>query len=322
MYKVKDSFVQKFYKSNLSNYEQCILLELAFRCNEQGEVKGVYYKDIIEEIGCSTAQFYNVLESLESKELIIADKSNYYGDWNIIVLSNNFEQEKISPDKYSKFSNLNFKLFDSKEFKQLKAGARRVLLYIIFRVLKQKYNEDNKGFDENKKNKLRYSAKISKYKTIAKEIGISERACKEYINELIGLKFIHVGNNIDINKKQFDVITLLAAGLKAPSIESTSKGKISPQKRSYLHKHLIHFVKTLCRRYKLITDSLNLVNTSVLIQQYKNIAKKKGKDIYNIVLNAIKSSKSLTSSELSSITVHAIVRELINKDYTESILVY
>lgn len=319
MLKIKDTFIQRFYRTDLSNYEQQILLELTFRCDETGSVKGIYYKDIIEKIGCSIAQFYNVLIKLEEKDFILCDKdTTYYGDWNIQILSNDFTNDKLQTEKYSKFSNFNLELFNKDELKKQKAGARRLLVYIAFRVLKQKYNQENKGMEENKRNHLKYTPKINKYKTISKEIGITERACKEYAEELSKAGFISIGNNIDVNGKPYDIITLLASVLKTPVVEATTRGKVVPQKRNNLHAHFEHYVKTLCRRNKINTNTLNLTDTAILLMQYKDKALKKGKDIYTIVRNAIKS----LSDDLSSRIIHYIIKELIEKDYNESILIF
>lgn len=319
MLKIKDVFIQRFYRSNLSNLEQLILLELAFRSDETGEVQGIYYKDIICSVGCSAAQFYNILKSLENKDFITCDKSSYHGDWDILVLQNDFSaDEHNDAHKYEKFSNLNMELFERAEFKALRAGARRLLVYVVFRVLKQKYREENNGTEENRKNHLRYTPKINKYKTMAKEIGITPRACREYANELVKAGFISIGNKISMNEKKYDVITLLASALKTPNVEVTSRGKATLQKRNHLHKHLMHYVQTICRRSKITANLINLVDTAMLMLQYRVAAARQHKDIYNIIKNAIKSM----SEELSSKTVHCVIRELLKKDYTESILAF
>lgn len=319
MLKIKDIFIQKLYRTDLSNFEQQILFELTFRCDETGSVKGIYYKEIIEKIGCSVARFYNVLANLEEKDFILCDRdTTYYGDWNIQIFSNDFTNDKLQTAKYSRFSNFNIEMFNKDEFKNLKAGARRLLIYIAFRVLKQKYNQENKGMEENKRNHLKYTPKINKYKTMSKEIGITERACKEYAEELSKAGFISIGNNIDVNSKPYDIITLLASVLKTPVVEATAKGKIVAQKRNNLHAHFEHFVKTICRRNKINTNTLNLTDTAILLMQYKDKALKKGKDIYTIVRNAIKS----LSDDLSSRIIHCIIKELIEKDYNESILIF
>lgn len=317
MLKIKDAFLQRFYRYNLSGFEQMILLELAFRCNDSGTVKGIYYKEITANVGCSIAQFYNILGSLKVKGFIDCRRSTYYGDWDVTVLRNDFTLGNIG--RYDNYSNLNLELFEKKEFRGLRAGARRLLMYFTFRVMKQKYNEKNIGNEENRRNRLKYTPKIDKYNTMAKEVGITQRACKEYVEELVKAGFISVGNKIDINDKEYDVITLLAAVLKTPSIDVAAQGgKRVLQARNHLHKNLIHIVRTICRRSRVYASQDDITDTAMLILQYKAAAEKKHKDIYGIIENAIKS----LNDALSGRVVHSIVKDLLNRNYDESILVY
>lgn len=324
MQKVKDTILKKLYQANLSNYEQLIYQYLIFIADEKGQVKGVYYKEICEYVKCSIAQYYNCIANLETYGLVKIKRIGTGAEWNIEVLNNSFDKE----DNYKDFCDLNISLFEKKEYFELRAGARRVLMYLVFRVIKQKYLTQKKlNIKNSNSNSLCYALEKNKsevhmLEVMSKEIGIQVRMCKEYLKELKSTKYISIGLCIDINGKNYDVITLLADNLKIPDVEATEKGVVKSKKKGSLHMHIIHTVKYLCRIYKLKYDLLNLTDVALLILQYKNKAMNVGKNIYEVIKTSLSAYKKEGNENLSSYIVHSILKNVISKDYTNSLLIY
>ena len=69
MLKIKDTLIKRIYSNNLTRYELITLLELIKISDEEG-IANVYYKEIVNTIGCNTSTFYNVINSLKDKNFI------------------------------------------------------------------------------------------------------------------------------------------------------------------------------------------------------------------------------------------------------------
>lgn len=314
MHKIKDNIIQKFYRMDLSTIEQLIFRELIYISDENGVIKNNYYKEIIENTGCSTAQYYRAIKKLENKRLI--DKIKNTKD--IVIIGNDFDDTKRFK-KFTNFCDLNFVLYESREYKQLRAGSRRLLEYFIFRIFKQRKKAE-------RYNSLKYVYKnrslIHSYQLIKNEVfngKLSLRMFKIYIKELIKFKFISIGHGIDTNQNKYDIITVLATKLQTPTIEITEKGKRTTKKRNSKHKHYVHILKNYLRQNKIESDTLNINNVAEFFTQYEKKAKENKKNIYQIIKTAI---NNFTLSALDSKIVHAIVKKLLAKDYNASLIVY
>lgn len=304
MQKIKDDLIKKIFKCNLSRIGLVMLLDLINIADERGQVQ-IYYKDLISLVQCSGAQFYNVLNDLENIGFIKKQKNQEFKqEIEVFVIGNDFTKG------YCNYVDTNKIFFTGRQYKNLKAGEIRMYLYFLFRVCKQKYNEDND------KNKLFYNGS---YEKIAKQLGVKERMVKIYCKSLKKKAFICIGEQIDCKKKKYDIITLNKESIKAPEIQITEKGKPDNMKSKPLHLHWCHYIKNLCRRYGISYDYENLNDTALLFNQYKKYAKEQSKDIYIVLKNAI---INLRENILDSKIVHYIIRSLIGLDYTENIIAY
>ena len=304
MQKIKDNLIKKMYRYDLSRIGFVTLLDLINIADEKGKVQ-IYYKDIVNLIECSEAQFYNVLKDLEDVGIIERKRNNEYkNEIEITIVENDFTKG------YSNYVDTNKIFFTERQYKNMKAGEIRTYLYFLFRVCKQKYNENND------KNKLFYNGS---YKKIAKQLCVTERMVKVYCRLLDEKGLICVGEQIDCKKKKYDIITLNKEKTKAPVILVAEKGKQEEIKSKPLHLHWCHYIKNLCRRYGKTYDTDNLNNTAMLFNQYKKKAEEQNKDIYRILTNAV---LNLKDNVLDSKIMHCITRTLIGLDYAESIIAY
>lgn len=311
MQKIKDTLIKRLFKYNLTKYQFLVMLELIQISNEQGRVN-VYYKDIIKNINCSNATFYNAINELEELGFITKEKNDIYkAEIDITICDNNFSE------KYTNYVKTNIAFFSNKIYKRLCAGAIRTFLYLLFRVMKARYSHDI-SCELHKKNKLKFN---ECYISIAKSIGITKRMLKKYLSDLLRNKIISIGlEKMEFAKRKHDVITVAHSILANATIEVTEKGKPVTKTEPTLHTHFKHFIKNICRRKHIDTgNEKDIDDTAILMTQYNNIASKQGKDIYSILTSAL---SQFAEQILDSKRVHYIVKSIINKDYNETIIVY
>ena len=112
--------------NNVSKTEMNIFLQCVRYQDEKGQVIGAYYKYFMDLLGFKSKQtFYNVLRSLSEKKLL-SYTQNVRGDYDIHVENQAYvHQEK--PD----YIDLNKVIFQSKEFFQLKAHEKYILLDLM-----------------------------------------------------------------------------------------------------------------------------------------------------------------------------------------------
>lgn len=339
MFKVKDEIIKYFYRENLTGCDQLTYIALRTMCDERGVVNGCYYKEIVEMIGYSEGQFYRSLYALEEKGLI--DVSDNRKEKTIVIIGNVFSNYEAS-NQYTDYCDMNLKLYDVEAYKELRAGARRILEYFVFRVLKQKYKTDEtirakkiksgEKVHDNNLNSLLYAldkkyaqSEIHMFEKIKNEVfgmdGITFRMFRSYLKELKEAGFISVGYGIDVNGTRYDIITVSAEMLHTPTIEVTEHGVLAQKVRNSKHNHHLHFVKYLCRMFKLVSDKINLANVADLFVQYRIKAEKQQKNLYAVIKTAL-SSFSKENNCLDSRIIHSLIKRIIAKDYSNTLLVY
>jgi len=302
---IKDDLIRKLYRINISKLALITFLDLVNFANEKGRVE-IYYKDMVRVIGCSQAQFYNVLIDLEDLGLIRRGKNSLFKKEIVVdITGNDFTSG------YKNYVNTNSDFFYKRFYKDLKSGEIRTYLYILFRVSKQKARVSN-----NDSNKLYYNDSIE---TVSNRLNMKVRMVRYYLKKLDEMGYICIGEKIDINKKDYDIITLNKESTKTPTDQYTEKGQVEENEVLPLFSHWCHYIQTLCRRYGKNFDLLNLKDTAILLNQYRKSAEEHGKDIYNVISNAF---NNLKDDILDSRSIHYIVRSLIGIDYSESIIIY
>lgn len=307
MQKIKDSLLKALYRYSLSRLAFVILLDLVNFSDEKGRVS-IYYKDIYALAHCSPAQFYNVLQDLEEVGIIHREKNSINKEEIVITIPGN----DFVKTGYSNYVDINTHFFVNRLYKDLKAGEIRLYLYIFFRVAKQKKNVH---IQTENKSKLFYR---ESYKTLSDKVGMSLRMTRHYAKTLSNKGYVCVGEKINISNKKYDVITLNRPTTQAARISVMEHGIRQEIKPNPLHLHWTYFIHNLCRRHKITADTDSVNDAAVLIGQYRQKAVQKGRDIYNVVSNAMTS----LAGQLDSRILHNIIRSLIDLDYNDSIVVF
>ncbi len=126
MQKLKNSVIDAMIKLHMTKAEVDFVLELSHHQDDTGTVYGVYYKDVCKAINISYETFYVVLRSLEQKQLIKYEK-NYYGDWDICIVNNDFSQGSYEEGYIS----TGHDLFYNKTFKTMKANEKLLAMQLL-----------------------------------------------------------------------------------------------------------------------------------------------------------------------------------------------
>lgn len=315
MLRIQTQLIQKIYRYDLSRLTNIILLDLIQLSDEKGNVQ-VYYKDIVERAGCSNATFYNVICELQELGFIKCRKNDLYkSELDITILNNDFSNYDYRNGNYV---DINVVLFTERYYAALSAGEIRMILYILMRIKKQGYVNSLTNELKDKKSKLLY--RFNTYKTIAKEIGITVRMAKIYLKSLIKRKFINFSIHIDINSKKFDIITLSRKLLDVAKIYVTTGGTKTEDNSYLMRTNYLHFIRTLCRRYKIYLPTYDLEDIAMLMKQYRSRATQHNKNIYNVIANALEQIKN--NNIFDTRILHNIVKSLIDRDYAADIVVY
>lgn len=305
MKKIKDELVKKMYKSNLTQDELLFLFQL-FQISNIDGICNIYYKDMANIIHCSISNFYNIISSLKNKGFITFVKcKECKQEITVNILNNNFNTK----NKFKNYIDLNFKVFDINLLKTLRAGSIKLLLYSIFRILKQRSRKSH-----NDINKLIYR----NIKSICLELNISERMLKEYFNELNKVNILNLSIKQDKNNKTFKLIEIDSDLLSKPTIEITEKSKTVIKTENSIHRYYTNIIKNLCRRKNINYTERNLNDVAILMNQYWKIAISNNKDIVSIINNVF----SNLEKELNSIVVHKIIKVFINHSFTNKYIIY
>lgn len=281
----------------LSRLELKLLFWLAAHQDERGNVTGVYYSDIADELHCSVSGFYLTRDSLTDKHYITWDKSDT-ADMDIKLTGNNFvfNGETI----YENYIDIDIAIFKDEEFFKLKAGAIKLAMYFLKRVeaAGAVTKQDSPSTPEREAElarKLWYNP-LEFYKVVKKLLCIDIRTIKEYIKVL--KPWIGEGK-VQNEGKFYKVVTVLKR-----SILKNPETKSYPEQEAYRQT-----VKMFCRRNGIEHDSRNLRDTADLIRQYRKLAERAGCNILTLIAAAINNA---CGSVLNSYHVHTALRNLIH----------
>ena len=165
MQKIKYSVLDKLLQADLSRAEMDFILHISHYQDDSGCVSGIYYRDICNVLQISYQTFYDVLHSLQVKEIISVTKA-YYGDWDVTILDNSFQ------DGITGYVSTGDDLFLDPEFQ--KCGPQEKLLALEF--LKIAKNPSNGGKYKIGKEKL--------YEKYCKLFSVTKRVFLRYLHRL------------------------------------------------------------------------------------------------------------------------------------------
>jgi hypothetical protein len=318
MQKIKRELYDKIINSKLSRLELHFLFYLAMRCDPDGKVSGVYYHSLCEALNCSVAKFYQLRDSLTKKGFISWTK-NHSADIDLVLIGNQFEK-KYDREKedyiYSNYVDININIFHDEKFFKCKAGAIQMAMYFINRVeasgaVTAENSITRNQSDENKK-KAELKRKLwflpyNDYKILSDLLNVTLRMIKRYFEELED--WISVVHDLDIDGKEKDIITVERAAVLRPFYQASDSNKrkkvnVYPERYQY-----VHFVKTYCRRQGITYDQEEMLSdTADLIQQYRNAAREKDRNIFSLLSRAIQNAASVV---LNSFNVHKALTNLL-----------
>ena len=178
MQKLRLTYVKRLIESNITAKEIDFIVYLSHFQSENGTICGVYYKDVCSAMFFSSYQtFYNVLHSLEQKNLIKVVHNKEQGDFDVTFVGNDCSNiEEVMKEGYI---NTNKQVFYTRSFQKLKSKEKLLLLHLI------KITGANRA-----------SYRINKdlfYRTYTNLLGVTKRVIRGYLKTLkqffsIGIK--------------------------------------------------------------------------------------------------------------------------------------
>ena len=105
-----------------------LLIYLCQFQNGYGDVIGINYETTINEIGICKSSFYNMLYSMEKKEIIKINELSEHGYWAVTILNNKYTS---SEDCKKGYINMNYQILHSDGFKKLTKAEKIIVLNIL-----------------------------------------------------------------------------------------------------------------------------------------------------------------------------------------------
>lgn len=246
MGKIKNFIVEKMIKLKLTSKEIDFMLFIFPLQDNEGNVYGLYYKNLCKRMHMSYQGFYNVMKSLEKKGMIKCNKGNYF-DHDIKILENTFRNHAERSEGYVP---ANYNLFYEEEFYKLKAGAKLLALYLL-----KICGAGKKGYHEISTEKF--------YAEYPKKFGdVSERVMRTYLMQL--KPFFSIGIK---NGKYY----------MRPRVEIFKRDRV--QRESFTE----HTVDSIYRRNRVSkVNPTEIKEVGSLIWQYEGVAAKFGKNLTDV----------------------------------------
>ena len=125
MNKLKNSYIDKMVDQQLSSKEIDFILYIAKYQNESGIISSVYYKDVCSAINISIQKFYDIVNSLQEKDLISTEKISR-ADICVTLIGNSFYDKDFSVG----YLNVASMDLQNQKFCNMKAGSKLLYLYM------------------------------------------------------------------------------------------------------------------------------------------------------------------------------------------------
>ena len=271
--KIKYALLDSWCERNVTNKEIDFLLHISHYQDERGQIMGIYYRDVCSACNMSIQTFYDVLRSLQKKEIITYTSVNY--DYDITILDNDFSYKGSYKEGYV---NVSKSVFDSKSFKSLRA-KEKMLFLLFMKVTHGAARSYRQGAEEF-------------YKKYMDLLGVTENIFRTYLHSL--KKFFSIGR-----KNGNYYVTYLVSIFKPKRSESETD------------QFLGHVVKADCRRSKIKEiENEAIKDTIQLVKQYRQEARDQGRDILGIIKDSISDSvQNFKHKILDAKYVHKLVRK-------------
>lgn len=277
--RIKYSLIEKL--KNLTSTEMDLFLYVAKYQRLNGFVAGVHNQDVCRATGMCKQSFYTAMRGLERKGIVKISRTSDI-DYDLLILDNDFTGDDAFKAGCEGYIDLSRSIFHKKQFKQLKAKEKWLLLYFLH------CTHDNSS-----------SYRIGTgnfYKKFCTLLGVTKRMVRSYLHSLRA--FFSVGIVKGIYYITFK-----------KSVFNQKQGEQEKQEHEF-------FASALLRRNKIRKYNQEaLAETAKLIKQYRGIAHDSGYNIFDVLEKAVRESIPDESKpkdrKLSYKYVHKLVRKTL-----------
>lgn len=277
--RIKYSLIDKL--KNLTSTEMDLFLYIAKYQRLNGFVAGVHNQNVCKATGMCKQSFYTAMRGLERKEIVKINRTSDI-DYDFLILGNDFTGDDAFKAGCEGYIDLSRSIFHKKQFKQLKAKEKWLLLYFLH------CTHDNSS-----------SYRIGTgnfYKKFCTLLGVTKRMVRSYLHSLRA--FFSVGIVKGIYYITFK-----------KSVFNQKQGEQEKQEHEF-------FASALLRRNKIRKYNQEaLAETAKLIKQYRGIAHDSGYNIFDVLEKAVRESIPDESKpkdrKLSYKYVHKLVRKTL-----------
>ena len=277
--RIKYSLIDKL--KNLTSTEMDLFLYIAKYQRLTGFVAGVHNQDVCRATGMCKQSFYTAMHGLERKGIVIISRTSDI-DYDFLILGNDFTGADAFKAGCEGYIDLSRSIFHKKQFKQLKAKEKWLLLYFLH------CTHDNSS-----------SYRIGTgnfYKKFCAMLGVTKRMVRSYLHSLRA--FFSVG-----------IVKGIYYITYKRSVFNQKQGEQEKQEHEF-------FASAIVRRNKIRKyDQEELSETAKLIKQYRGIAHDSGYNIFDVLEKAVRESIPDESKpkdrKLSYKYVHKLVRKTL-----------
>ena len=277
--RIKYSLIDKL--KNLTSTEMDLFLYIAKYQRLNGFVAGVHNQNVCKATGMCKQSFYTAMRGLERKEIVKISRTSDI-DYDFLILGNDFTGDDAFKAGCEGYIDLSRSIFHKKQFKQLKAKEKWLLLYFLH------CTHDNSS-----------SYRIGTgnfYKKFCTLLGVTKRMVRSYLHSLRA--FFSVG-----------IVKGIYYITYKRSVFNQKQGEQEKQEHEF-------FASALLRRNKIRKYNQEaLAETAELIKQYRGIAHDSGYNIFDVLEKAVRESIPDESKpkdrKLSYKYVHKLVRETL-----------
>lgn len=277
--RIKYSLIDKL--KNLTSTEMDLFLYIAKYQRLNGFVAGVHNQNVCKATGMCKQSFYTAMRGLERKEIVKISRTSDI-DYDFLILGNDFTGDDAFKAGCEGYIDLSRSIFHKKQFKQLKAKEKWLLLYFLH------CTHDNSS-----------SYRIGTgnfYKKFCTLLGVTKRMVRSYLHSLRA--FFSVG-----------IVKGIYYITYKRSVFNQKLGEQEKQEHEF-------FASALLRRNKIRKYNQEaLAETAKLIKQYRGIAHDSGYNIFDVLEKAVRESIPDESKpkdrKLSYKYVHKLVRETL-----------
>ena len=277
--RIKYSLIDKL--KTLTSTEMDLFLYIAKYQRLNGFVAGVHNQDVCRATGMCKQSFYTAMHGLERKGIVKISRTSDI-DYDFLILGNDFTGDDAFKAGCEGYIDLSRSIFHKKQFKQLKAKEKWLLLYFLH------CTHDNSS-----------SYRIGTgnfYKKFCTLLGVTKRMVRSYLHSLRA--FFSVG-----------IVKGIYYITYKRSVFNQKQGEQEKQEHEF-------FASALLRRNKIRKYNQEaLAETAKLIKQYRGIAHDSGYNIFDVLEKAVRESIPDESKpkdrKLSYKYVHKLVRKTL-----------